>query len=677
MIKKQLFLFVTITLFSVIGLLATPVFEINVTEFDFEDWLMPGWVSNFYPDITNAGTSNLIIEEIFVTGPNADEFEIILFSFYFGGQLPMILEPGQTLVEAFGLQYTVESTGIIEATLHIVHNAEGSPFTGPITAMIFSGPPEFEYGPDWIVFDTVCISFYATHTFTLRNVGCGVIEIDQIYFEMFDGSDDNFILDESIQDQLPIKLFADEEFQFTFTISPVEVGYNFGFLWIYEALGVYGVWIEGDVIDAQVKDFPHLEDFDDPCGLIGLPVGWTRWIGELSETSDISPDYGWFWEFINEDVWTSMVPFGNDWTNYSDLGLSIDLWGGHSDQHKWVETSAFILGSSVGHYNLSLDFTKTEWGSTEPGVSAADDMVAILYSVLVDGKWTPYSIDRALVVWDNQGTDRVLSEVDNTRQSLTVPLPISEGHIKLAFYGRSPEADGLLGTSIVRGSRSDMGDFVFFIDNLKIEHAENGGGLNVTLSNFTSTINVNNTVSLNWTTASENNMSGFVVLRSDLNDRNSSMAISSLITATNTSTISRYEFNDTDVVLGNTYYYWIEMIGNDRSSLYSQMLSVNIPIDEVPNFPEVTFVSSAYPNPLRIGNIAHFDVEVKENEIAIMQIFNVRGQLVQQFSDIHPGRTTIKWNGRDSNDREVASGVYFYRLTSPSTYSVRRMMIIK
>ena len=204
--------------------------------------------------------------------------------------------------------------------------------------------------------------------------------------------------------------------------------------------------------------------------------------------------------------------------------------------------------------------------------------------------------------------------------------------------------------------------------------------LSIFLSNFTATVlntDGNQSVALNWQTATESNMSGFVVLRGDTSDRNTARTISGLISATNTAMPSSYSFIDSEVEAGTSYYYWIEMRGIDGSSRMSTAMPTIIPeIDEL-IFPEFTAISNAYPNPMRIGSGVNFDVEVKENEVASLQIFNARGQIVYEVSDIQQGSRTVRWDGRDKNNRDVASGVYFYRLSSPSTHSVQRLVIIR
>ena len=86
---------------------------------------------------------------------------------------------------------------------------------------------------------------------------------------------------------------------------------------------------------------------------------------------------------------------------------------------------------------------------------------------------------------------------------------------------------------------------------------------------------------------------------------------------------------------------------------------------------------SMFPNPVRTGASATFDLGVKNGEIATLQIFNIRGQLVREFPALQAGNQRINWDMRDSNNREVTSGIYFYRLSSPSVDSVQRMVVIR
>ena len=105
-------------------------------------------------------------------------------------------------------------------------------------------------------------------------------------------------------------------------------------------------------------------------------------------------------------------------------------------------------------------------------------------------------------------------------------------------------------------------------------------------------------------------------------------------------------------------------------------ISVIIETGEVvPNLPLFTSMSNVYPNPVQ--HSANFDVQVKEGETANLRIFNVRGQVIKEYLNIPSDFRNIVWDRKDTLGREVSSGVYFYKLTSPSVENVRRMILMK
>jgi len=84
-----------------------------------------------------------------------------------------------------------------------------------------------------------------------------------------------------------------------------------------------------------------------------------------------------------------------------------------------------------------------------------------------------------------------------------------------------------------------------------------------------------------------------------------------------------------------------------------------------------------YPNPFNpTTNLAY---ELPKQAQVKLEIFNIRGQLVNTLTDgIMPaGRHNLVWNGIDKNNRPVASGVYYYRLTTPSGSLKKKMILLK
>jgi hypothetical protein len=109
-----------------------------------------------------------------------------------------------------------------------------------------------------------------------------------------------------------------------------------------------------------------------------------------------------------------------------------------------------------------------------------------------------------------------------------------------------------------------------------------------------------------------------------------------------------------------------------RSSVRPSILS-NVDNTQIP----IPHYISVYPNPVRTNSQATFEISVKDDQRATLQIFNIRGQLVREFVNLGAGNHKVIWDQKDNNNREVGTGIYFYRITSPSADEVKRMVIIR
>ena len=202
--------------------------------------------------------------------------------------------------------------------------------------------------------------------------------------------------------------------------------------------------------------------------------------------------------------------------------------------------------------------------------------------------------------------------------------------------------------------------------------------LPVTVTGFTATI-ITDGISLNWITESEMNMLGYRILRAESNDFDTARYITlNDIISRNQTTTQNYNFIDRDVINGQTYVYWLEAIEiNGTKEIYGPVSVIMPALPEIPVDIEQTFIVNVYPNPLVENTTANFEISVKNDETAQLRIFNIRGQLVKEFSEIPTGHHNINWDGRDNRNREVSSGIYFYQLTSPSSFNVNRIVIVK
>ncbi|HYM82446.1 MAG TPA: FlgD immunoglobulin-like domain containing protein, partial [Candidatus Limnocylindria bacterium] len=61
------------------------------------------------------------------------------------------------------------------------------------------------------------------------------------------------------------------------------------------------------------------------------------------------------------------------------------------------------------------------------------------------------------------------------------------------------------------------------------------------------------------------------------------------------------------------------------------------------------------------------------------RVYDVRGHLVTTLIDgeLSAGPQTASWDGRDHARNAVASGIYFYQLTSGGSSETRRMLLVR
>lgn len=84
-----------------------------------------------------------------------------------------------------------------------------------------------------------------------------------------------------------------------------------------------------------------------------------------------------------------------------------------------------------------------------------------------------------------------------------------------------------------------------------------------------------------------------------------------------------------------------------------------------------------FPNPFNSRTSIEYEVSIK-SQIQLV-IFNLLGQEVKTLIDeIKPaGRFVVEWDGRDRYGRQVASGLYFYRLKTTGDKIVKKMILLK
>ncbi|MEW6686694.1 MAG: T9SS type A sorting domain-containing protein, partial [Candidatus Edwardsbacteria bacterium] len=95
------------------------------------------------------------------------------------------------------------------------------------------------------------------------------------------------------------------------------------------------------------------------------------------------------------------------------------------------------------------------------------------------------------------------------------------------------------------------------------------------------------------------------------------------------------------------------------------------------SLPKVYALGQSYPNPFNQSSVIKYQLPV-ESDVSL-KIYNVCGQLVKTLiqEKQRPGYYSVQWNGKSSEGRSVASGVYFYRLTAGDFSATKKMILVR
>jgi len=91
--------------------------------------------------------------------------------------------------------------------------------------------------------------------------------------------------------------------------------------------------------------------------------------------------------------------------------------------------------------------------------------------------------------------------------------------------------------------------------------------------------------------------------------------------------------------------------------------------------PAITSLSN-YPNPFNPSTTITFSLNTNNTENADLSIYNLKGQLIKQYS-VSNDQYSVTWNGIDSSGKSVSSGVYLYKLETGNKNYTRKMILMK
>ncbi len=120
-----------------------------------------------------------------------------------------------------------------------------------------------------------------------------------------------------------------------------------------------------------------------------------------------------------------------------------------------------------------------------------------------------------------------------------------------------------------------------------------------------------------------------------------------------------------------------------NTSEFSEAMKISTAVKEsAAQKPPAAFsLSQNYPNPFNPDTRIHFTLSATVEQPVRVQlcIYNLRGELVRRLvnEEKRAGSYWVHWNGLNDVGRRVATGVYLYRLTTPSATSTKKMILVK
>ena len=190
--------------------------------------------------------------------------------------------------------------------------------------------------------------------------------------------------------------------------------------------------------------------------------------------------------------------------------------------------------------------------------------------------------------------------------------------------------------------------------------------LPVELVSFNSTVK-NNTVMLQWKTATELNNAGFNIERRQVNDsKNSEWNTIGFIEGNGTSNAPKeYLYNDKLSSTGN-YEYRLKQIDQNGKSEYSNSITVHI------SMPVRAALDQNYPNPFNPSTSISFTLP--SSGMTRMSVYDITGKEVAVLvnGELASGKHSVQFNAG-----QLSSGLYFYTLTANNYTETKKMMLVK
>ncbi len=98
--------------------------------------------------------------------------------------------------------------------------------------------------------------------------------------------------------------------------------------------------------------------------------------------------------------------------------------------------------------------------------------------------------------------------------------------------------------------------------------------------------------------------------------------------------------------------------------------------NSISNCSDIEF-KGLFPNPFNPHTTINFSLS--KELFTTIQIYNVKGEKIMKLvsEKLSKGQHSFTWNGKDRNSKDVASGVYFFQISSPQNVQIHKALLLK
>ena len=149
---------------------------------------------------------------------------------------------------------------------------------------------------------------------------------------------------------------------------------------------------------------------------------------------------------------------------------------------------------------------------------------------------------------------------------------------------------------------------------------------------------------------------------------------------TNKTTFDAVTNPSSDSYTDGTSFVSVNNISVNGDTIQADLLvgfSAGVGDENTPSLPYGIELAQNYPNPFNPSTIISLSAEAPAK--IKLDVFNTLGQHVKTLFDgvVGSGVSEFEWDGRNEAGHQVASGVYFYRLSQEGHVQTRRMVMLK